>query len=1088
MEVLSVTQELGPSREGEDLFLHELLFFPEFTSFGTKLPRLQTSAKVLAKDAVGRQDLTGLGGRTLPGTVETGTLTLLIKPGKREEAHWGEPLELRLPILTWRHGNEAAVAYVPALGIEVVASRAERLPEMLESHGQFALRRLSLARSILELARLQRMRSLRVERLAWNASPATTREHYKNEYGDDEEKKKSVLAEVATAMTPLAMTTAYEREADVERLARCLTGRRPGSVLLVGPSGCGKSALVRELVRTKAAHKLAARTFWKTSGGRIVAGQTGYGMWQERCTALAREAKERNAILFLGGLFELMQVGQSSASTESIASFLRPAMVRGDFLAVAECTPPQLAAIEAHDPKILDAFRILEIHEPDRPTGRRILEQVANEYALSARKSTYRLEALDRLDALHRRYAAYSAYPGRALHFLKALRSESGAREIDEADVVESFAKETGLPRLLLDDALPFDAEATAAWFGTRVMAQDAAALHVVDAIAAIKTRLARPGKPLTSFLFIGPTGVGKTELAKALAEFLYGNRERMVRFDMSEFSAPWSAERLVSSGFTCKEGLLTAAVREEPFSVLLLDEFEKAAPEVYDLFLQVLGEGRLTDAAGRVADFTNSVIILTSNLGAASFGRGTMGFESGTAEVAATAAAHFEAAVRNAVRPEFFNRIDRIIPFLPLSRASVERIAVRELALAEGRDGLRRDDLTLQVAEGLRQRVLKEGYDIRYGARPLRRAIERRLLVPLADALNKTPRARGVLALEETSSGRVGVRFTEASGNDGAERQSAAIMASAAAVVRRELSILEASSMVSELRSEAFRIKQGRALAESRARKRKAAGYVPFDKEQERRLEALDEIVGRVERLLGAASRCEEAQLVAFALGDLEAVAGLAEAPTKADCEQALLDCLAVSRNDPPEVSLTFCGDDGAWTRELAACYRQVMSDLGSTVKGAVFLRNPREGQTTVSAEGERRILPELLTKKRLDDAIAGRINGVGSLALSFAGGMPLMWLCEEAGVHVDTPIEGAPRRCKVEVFSGALDDLSASWERLQRAPNLKKDPVRRNSLEGKGHCRDAFLAKTFAGNFSGTQLHALLRETVLKAAREAL
>lgn len=808
------------------------------------------------------------------------------------------------------------------------------------------------------------------------------------------------------------MPETYEREIDVERLASFLTSRQPSSVLLVGPSGCGKTALVRELVRTKADRQLGGRTFWRTSGGRIVAGQTGYGMWQKRCNELIAEMKEQGVILSLGNLFELMQVGQNSCSSESIASYLRPAMIRGDVLAILECTPQQLSAIEAHDPKLLDAFRTCTIQEPDRESGRRILEKVSAEYAAS--ESTFGKDSLDRLDALHRRYSTYSAYPGRAIHFLKDLRSEiREKRKITEADVITSFANETGLPRLLLDDAIPFEAEETVAWFDARVMSQEKATRRIVDALATIKTRLARPGKPLASFLSIGPTGVGKTELAKALADFLYGSRDRIIRFDMSEFSSPWSAHRLVSSGFGEGEGQLTAAVREEPFSVILLDEFEKAAPEVYDLFLQVLGEGRLTDAAGRVADFTNTVIILTSNLGAASFSRGSMGFDGNDGDAAKAAETHFEDAVKAAVRPEFFNRIDKIIPFMPLERASIERIAVRELALAGEREGLNRDELILHIDPELMEEIIDDGYDIRYGARPSKRALERRLLVPIADFLNKSPRTCGTLKLEKNENDKVVVRFTatetEKAIRESEKKKSASISAKSSGMRRRELSILSASAILSELRSEA-------------------------------------------------------------------------------DTESLLLDAFAAYQNDEPHATLVFQTDHGSWARDLMNGYLETMKTLGSSATIAVYLKDPPKDYQRLNDTGEIEVLPKILAGTQQNKLLDGNLKGVGAVAVQFTKGTPFLWLGQEQGMHVYDPIEGGKQRCMVSVFASLLDNIAMDWQSLQRAPNLKREAVRRLYDETKSNCKDNVLGYTLNGHHSSNLQQELLRRSALNLARAAL
>src|SRR5437764_824223 len=216
--------------------------------------------------------------------------------------------------------------------------------------------------------------------------------------------------------------------------------------------------------------------------------------------------------------------------------------------------------------------------------------------------------------------------------------------------------------------------------------------------------------------------------MAKALAEFRFGSPQRLTRFDMSEYGDPVAVRRLVGTAFG-SEGLLTAKVREQPFSVVLLDEFEKAHPAFFDLMLQVLGEGRLTDAAGRVADFSNAVVIMTSNLGAASFQQAPFGLGAGQPR---DQGAHFLEEVRDFLRPELFNRIDRVVPFSGLGPDIILQIARREIELIKNRDGVRLREVELEISDAVVEFLATKGFDSLYGARPLKRAIERQLLTPL--------------------------------------------------------------------------------------------------------------------------------------------------------------------------------------------------------------------------------------------------------------------------------------------------------------------------------------------------------------------
>jgi MoxR-like ATPase len=345
------------------------------------------------------------------------------------------------------------------------------------------------------------------------------------------------------------------------------------------------------------------------------------------------------------------------------------------------------------------------------------------------------------------------------------------------------------------------------------VIGQTEAVDLVVDLLAVVKAALNRPRKPIASLLFIGPTGVGKTEMAKALAEYLFGSRDRLTRFDMSEFADPLSVQRLIG-GVLTSEGVLTARVREQPFSVILLDEVEKAHPQLFDLLLQVLGEGRLTDAAGRLADFCNSVVIMTSNLGADSYLQGDFGLVAGQ-PTAQRAREHFVREVEKALRPEMVNRIDRIVPFAPLDPSVIQQIAKRQLDLLRHRDGIRYRGVTIEESADLIAWLAKKGYDARYGARPLKRAIEREVLAPLAAQMNTytTDTALTVRLRLHENLPHVQVRArTDPTGQMvavGGPQQEEVQVARNTVQLRRSLQKLNSCSALIEVHNEIFRMEK---------------------------------------------------------------------------------------------------------------------------------------------------------------------------------------------------------------------------------------------------------------------------------------
>jgi DNA polymerase III delta prime subunit len=565
-------------------------------------------------------------------------------------------------------------------------------------------------------------------------------------------------------------------------------------------------------------------------------------MWQERCNSLWQEAEKTHAIVHFGNLVELVDTGKSEYDTQGLASFFRQRFARRQALAILECTPEQLSVVEREDPGTLKVFRQLTIEEPSPEASRKILKRFATEFprhtaatktkgkrrlaAIQARRTTTPITdpALDLLDRLHRRFAGYSAYPSRPIRFLRGLiESQHESEQISNSEVIAAFATETGLPLFLLDDRVGFDTEHTAQWFEKRVIGQSAAVRLIVELLATVKAGLTRPRRPIASLLFAGPTGVGKTEMAKSLARFFFCDESRMARFDMSEYADGLAVTHLVG-GVTGTEGTLTARIREQPFSVVLFDEFEKAHHSFFDLLLQTLGDGRMTDGRGRVADFTNSIVVMTSNLGAAKFRRPRAGFDAGVEDrnqhlsnSNRAAQKHFSRAVQEFLRPEIFNRLDHIVPFIPLDRKTVARIAERELKLVEQRDGLLRRGVALRTTPQALESLARRGYDAHYGARPLKRLIERELLLPLAVELNRRPgvaegKRTNMIAAVDVKAGHLVVEISGESKTEGKavrDDLSLAVRVDRLGELRRRIVRLGRSSAVIELQNTIWRLSE---------------------------------------------------------------------------------------------------------------------------------------------------------------------------------------------------------------------------------------------------------------------------------------
>lgn len=521
------------------------------------------------------------------------------------------------------------------------------------------------------------------------------------------------------------------REAEVAELSKLLTAddRRP--VLLVGPRLVGKTALLHEYVYQACGKRDGKHRFdnnvWLVSPQRLISGMSFVGQWENRLLAIVKEIRKRDHILYFDDLLGLYQAGQSRDSKLCVADVLRPYIERRTLRIVGEMTPEAVRVLRERDRGFADLFHVIPIRPPTDAENLQIL--IASVRNLEDRhRVDFDLDVLPTAIELQRRHNRSASFPGKATTFLERLAVK--ARKVTRQMVLDEFHAQSGLSLTLLDSKARLDRAEVVRTLSEAVIGQPGAVEAAADVIAIAKARLNDPDRPLAAFLFLGPTGVGKTQSAKALAKHLFGDADRLVRFDMNEFVDPGSASRLVGT-FDQPEGLLTAAVRRQPFAVVLLDEIEKAHAEVHDLLLQVLGEGRLTDALGRVVDFSNCIVLLTSNLGVREVS-GRFGFRRSAAE---DRAAYVRAAERF-FRPEFFNRLDRVVPFERLERDDVARIARGLIRDVLGREGLVRRKCVLHVEPAAMDRVVEVGHDPLLGARALKRAIEKHLTRPVAQRL----------------------------------------------------------------------------------------------------------------------------------------------------------------------------------------------------------------------------------------------------------------------------------------------------------------------------------------------------------------
>ncbi|MBI2566086.1 MAG: AAA family ATPase [Candidatus Schekmanbacteria bacterium] len=656
---------------------------------------------------------------------------------------------LEAPVIRASVAGGTMLVHAPTIPAEVVVGSPEETVAATEEAVRAAL------------ARLKRLRSAAgFLPVLWWTTAAVTQEEIvvavptvTELAGKSSAGRESLLARVGARQTPGEGEKTWQRDEDVLRLARAVRGPDRRSVLVVGPSGTGKSAVIGELGRRKTELELGKLVIWSAGAAGIIRGLTAPEGWLEKLAQLCAELQSTEAVLHVRNFAQLFEIGRYIGNDVSVGEALRDPIARREIQVVSECTAEELTRLELRYPAAIANMHVLRLSELDEGALRDAVRRRAAALAES-RGLMISDAALEEVLSLHWRYASHSGMPGKALRFLSSLLaafSRAGTNVVQRADVIGAFCEQTGIPAALIDPQVPLNPGAVYTFFSERLLGQPAAVSIVCEVLAAVKARLVQMGKPIASLFFVGPTGVGKTELAKALAAFVFSSPDRMTRFDMSEYATPGAVLRLTGDD-AGSEGRLTGAVREQPFCVLLFDELEKADSSFFDLLLQVLGEGRLTDARGKVADFSAAIIIMTSNLGTDTYVSGRVGFGDGDAGGGSVdLPSHFERAAQQAFRPELFNRIDRIVPFASLSPADVRAVLERELGRLAGREPVRRGAVAIEVAAAAKEIIAARGFDAKLGARQLQRAVSDSLLVPIAECMSQYGGAGRLVARAET-------------------------------------------------------------------------------------------------------------------------------------------------------------------------------------------------------------------------------------------------------------------------------------------------------------------------------------------------
>ena len=537
------------------------------------------------------------------------------------------------------------------------------------------------------------------------------------------------------ALYPHDLQRAIMRSKEVAELKRCLLGEEKRPVLLLGRPKSGKTTIVHEALHQILSEDQSPnkKKLWLLSPQRLVSGMMYVGQWEERLLAILSEVERKDDAIFFDDLVGLFLAGISAQSDLSMGHVIKPRLEKRQFRMLAEITPEAFRVLQERDRAFADMFHVIRVDEPDDDTNTRILIEVQRQLE-GRHRCRFSLDVLKQVVDIKKRYAKEQAFPGKAAEFLLRLGMKFPGEKVNRENCLEEFRASSGLSVDFADAERRMTYDQVLKRLTSQVVGQETAVTAMAEVITLARARLNDPGRPLGSLLLLGPTGVGKTETAKAAAAFLFGSEERLVRFDMNEFSEWGASARLVGT-IREPEGLLTSAVRRQPFCVLLLDEIEKAHPEVFDMLLSVLGEGRLTDGLGRTADFTNCIIVMTSNLGVREAGQ-QMGFF--TDDVGD--ASFYVGAARQFFRPEFFNRLDRIAPFAGLADKELHTIAHRLIHDLFRREGLRQRKCALEISAEAVSVLVKKGYKPRLGARALKRVVESEVAQPLARRLSEAP------------------------------------------------------------------------------------------------------------------------------------------------------------------------------------------------------------------------------------------------------------------------------------------------------------------------------------------------------------
>jgi ATP-dependent Clp protease ATP-binding subunit ClpC len=598
------------------------------------------------------------------------------------------------------------------------------------------------------------------------------------------------------------------RQMEIERVIQILARRTKNNPALIGEPGVGKTAIVeglaQRIIEGDVPAPLLSKRVLQLDVGSLVAGTMYRGQFEERLKRVIEELKSAAAILFIDEVHMLVGAGAAGSSVDA-ANILKPALSRGELQVIGATTLEEYRKHIESDAALERRFQPIMVEEPSEEEAIEILRGIRSAYEehhrltisdealnaavhLSARYVTERFlpdKAIDLIDESSSRVRMYKSEAAQtAKDLMRELREmrQNHAMALEDSrfdDAQDYLERQEALENQLEHMRTVWDranspvvsaddiAEVVSMWTGVPVMqiaqeesqrllqmeeemsqqivGQGEAIQAIAKAVRRARAGLKDPRRPIGSFIFLGPTGVGKTELTKAMARFLFGSEDALVQLDMSEFMERHTVSRLVGAppGYVGYEdaGQLTEALRRRPYSIVVFDEIEKAHPEAHNMLLQIMEEGHLSDARGHKVDFRNAIIVMTSNVGAEMIKRQTsMGFAMKRDEVTEERVAYEEMrkklleSLRRVFRPEFINRLDSVIVFRSLNKDDIKQIVELELQKVARR--LVEHDLTLNATPAALELLAEQGFDPEMGARPLRRVIQQKVEDPLSDAL----------------------------------------------------------------------------------------------------------------------------------------------------------------------------------------------------------------------------------------------------------------------------------------------------------------------------------------------------------------